>query len=50
VDVSFDGLRIDVPAKWLKAGHNQLTIELRRRSPGIEHPLRVTRVELATRY
>ena len=50
MDVSFDGLRIDVPVKILRSGHNQMAIELRRRTPGIEHPLRMLRVELATRY
>lgn len=50
LDMSFAGLRVDVPAKFLTAGHNQLKMELRRRTPGIDYPLRVTRVELATRY
>ncbi|MCH2212915.1 MAG: hypothetical protein MK110_16555 [Fuerstiella sp.] len=50
LDVSFAGLRIDVPPEFLEAGHNHLTMELRRRTPGIDHPLRVTRVELATYY
>ena len=50
LDVSFAGLRVDVPVKFLTVGHNELALELRRRTPGIDYPLRVTRVELAARY
>ena len=50
LDMSFVGVRLEVPTEFLRAGHNQLALNLRRRSPEVEFPLRVTRLELATRY
>jgi len=49
-DAMFEGLRIPMPVEVLVSGANTFTISLRGRTSGMEHDLRVTRVELATRY
>ena len=46
VDNSFSGLSFIVPVERLRPGNNELTFRLKQRTPGFEHSLRVTRVEL----
>jgi len=50
LETTFQALRLNVPVGILTAGHNSLSIGLTKRGPGAEHPLRVTRVELLTRF
>ena len=45
-DMRFKALRVPVSSALLRPGRNELQIELRKRGPGSESPLRVTRVEL----
>jgi hypothetical protein len=45
-DMRFKALRLPVSSALLRPGRNELQIELRKRGPGTESPLRVTRVEL----
>ena len=42
----FQGLRIPVPTRLVRAGSNALKLELVRRRPGIEFSIRLARVEL----
>lgn len=48
VDATFPGRSFVVPVGHLRPGSNKLSIALKRRTPGFEHPLRVTRLELET--
>ena len=48
VDMQFLALRWSVPVDALTVGRNKLTIELKKRGPGLDQLLRVSRVELAT--
>ena len=50
IDATVKGLRVDVPPELIRSGDNQLSLNLLRRTPGLEYDLRVTRVELATTY
>lgn len=50
IDATFKGMRVDVPPELIRSGDNQLSLNLLRRTPGLEYDLRVTRVELATTY
>ncbi len=50
VDMQFLALRWRVPVDALTIGRNKLTIELKKRGPGLDQLLRVSRVELVTRF
>ena len=43
---TFQALRLSVPPGLVRAGTNELSLDVVRRRPGIEFPVRVTRVEL----
>ena len=49
-DARYPAIWIEVPPGVIRSGDNQLSLNLLRRTPGIAYDLRVTRVELATRY
>ena len=50
LDTLFPAVRLNVPLELLVPGRNKLAIRLTERAPGAEHPLRITRVELSTRF
>ena len=48
-DMRFQAIRFRVPIQNLRPGHNELSIQLKKRGQGSEKPLRVRRIELLTR-
>lgn len=48
VDVQFEAVRVGIPVEIITPGSNTLSITLHERTPGLQHDLRVNRVELAT--
>jgi len=50
LDMDFDGLRVPVPVARLTRGDNQLRLQLKRRRPGADRPVRVKRIELSVDY
>ena len=50
LDMDFSGLRLPVPVARLTRGRNQLSLRLKRRRPGADRPVRVSRIELSVAY
>ncbi|MSO23406.1 MAG: hypothetical protein EXQ58_09170 [Acidobacteria bacterium] len=48
-EMRFQAIRLQVPIKALKPGHNKLSFKLNKRGPGSEKALQVRRIELVTR-
>jgi len=48
-DMQFQAIRLPLPLKALRSGHNQFRVQLNKRGAGSEKPLRVRRIELLTR-
>ena len=50
IDMRFQGIRLEVPVTALTRGRNRLSLRLKKRGNGEDRPLRVSRVELRTRF
>ena len=50
IDNTFPGVVVPVPVEHLTRGTNRWTFTLKRRTPGFNHDLQVTRLELDTAY